>query len=257
MTIDEAALPIDPGARAWFEPPGRRRGRRGADRRRRLRAADRGPAPHARPPGRRPPPWRRRVDAHRRVHRGSRRSSCARATARQSTPTAAAGIPPFPMIHLTKALVRRWLDTLLHVADTPERTAAAFAMGVFFGFSPFLGFHTVLAIVFAFFLDLNRVAVLLGVYSNLPWIIGPYYALVTMVGGRSDRARAAARRFPGSISVAVRAIAVSRRILAPPDHNSEAAALAVHRGVDAVCPGARRRRLSGRVGVRDKPTPDS
>jgi uncharacterized protein (DUF2062 family) len=88
------------------------------------------------------------------------------------------------MIHLTKALVRRWLDTLLHVDDTPERTAAAFALGVFFGFSPFLGFHTVLAILIAFLFDMNRVAVLLGVYSNLPWIIAPYYALVTMAGGR-------------------------------------------------------------------------
>ena len=88
------------------------------------------------------------------------------------------------MIHLTKALVRRWLDTLLHVADTPTRTAAAFAMGVFFGFSPFLGFHTVLAIIVAFIFNLNRVAALLGVYSNLPWIIAPYYAIVTMIGAR-------------------------------------------------------------------------
>jgi uncharacterized protein (DUF2062 family) len=88
------------------------------------------------------------------------------------------------MIHLTKGLVRRWLDTLLHVADTPERTAAAFAVGVFFGFSPFLGFHTVLAIAVAFLFDLNRVAALLGVYSNLPWIIAPYYAIVTMLGAK-------------------------------------------------------------------------
>jgi uncharacterized protein (DUF2062 family) len=88
------------------------------------------------------------------------------------------------MIHLTKALIRRWLDALLHVADTPERTAAAFAMGVFFGFSPFLGFHTVLAIVVAFLFNLNRVAALLGVYSNLPWIIAPYYAIVTMLGAK-------------------------------------------------------------------------
>ena len=88
------------------------------------------------------------------------------------------------MIHLTKALIRRWLDTLLHVADTPERTAAAFAMGVFFGFSPFLGFHTLLAIIVAFLLNLNRVAALLGVYSNLPWIIAPYYAIVTMLGAK-------------------------------------------------------------------------
>jgi uncharacterized protein len=93
------------------------------------------------------------------------------------------------MIHLTKGLVRRWLDTLLHVADTPERTAAAFAVGVFFGFSPFLGFHTLLAIVVAFLFDLNRVAALLGVYSNLPWIIAPYYAFATMAGAMMTHTR--------------------------------------------------------------------
>jgi len=88
------------------------------------------------------------------------------------------------MIHLTRALVRRWLDALLHIDDAPERTAAAFALGVFFGFSPFLGFHTILGIVFAFLFNLNRVAVLLGVYSNLPIVIAPYYAFVTMTASR-------------------------------------------------------------------------
>jgi len=88
------------------------------------------------------------------------------------------------MIHLTRNLIRRWLDSLLHIDDTPERTAAAFALGVFFGFSPFLGFHTLLGILFAFLLNLNRVAVLLGIYSNLPWFLGPYYAIATMVGAQ-------------------------------------------------------------------------
>jgi len=88
------------------------------------------------------------------------------------------------MIHVTRGLVRRWLDSLLHIDDTPERTAAAFALGVFFGFSPFIGFHTLLGVVFAFLLNMNRVAVLLGVYSNLPWFLGPYYALATMVGAQ-------------------------------------------------------------------------
>ncbi|PYR27245.1 MAG: DUF2062 domain-containing protein, partial [Acidobacteria bacterium] len=74
------------------------------------------------------------------------------------------------MIRLTRALIQRWLNVLLHIADTPERTAAAFALGVFFGFSPFLGLHTLLALAVAFLLNLNRVAVLLGVYSNLPWV---------------------------------------------------------------------------------------
>lgn len=86
------------------------------------------------------------------------------------------------MIRLTKGLIRRWLDTLLHVDDTPERTAAAFALGVFFGFSPFLGLHTIMGIVFAFLFNLNRVSVLLGIYSNLPWVIAPYYVLATTAG---------------------------------------------------------------------------
>ena len=86
------------------------------------------------------------------------------------------------MIQATRALAMRWLDVLLHVHDTPERTAAAFALGVFLGFSPFLGLHTIVAIALAFIFNLNRVSVLLGVYSNLPWIIAPYYAFTTMLG---------------------------------------------------------------------------
>lgn len=86
------------------------------------------------------------------------------------------------MIAVTRAAMGRWLDTLLHIHDTPRRIAAAYALGVFFGFSPFLGLHTILGIVCAFVFGLNRVAVLLGVYSNLPWIIAAYYTLATIVG---------------------------------------------------------------------------
>ncbi|HYT74372.1 MAG TPA: DUF2062 domain-containing protein [Vicinamibacterales bacterium] len=77
---------------------------------------------------------------------------------------------------------RRWLGQLLHTHDTPERTAVAYALGVFFGFSPLLGLHTVLGLVFAFALNLNRVSVLLGIYSNLPWILPAYYTLATLLG---------------------------------------------------------------------------
>jgi uncharacterized protein (DUF2062 family) len=83
---------------------------------------------------------------------------------------------------LGSARARQWLDQLLHTRDTPQRTAAAYAVGVFFGFSPFLGLHTILGLVFAFAFNLNRVAVLLGVYSNLPWVLPAYYTLSTMAG---------------------------------------------------------------------------
>jgi uncharacterized protein (DUF2062 family) len=82
----------------------------------------------------------------------------------------------------TSPATRRWLDQLLHTHDTPERTAVAYALGIFFGFSPLLGLHTVLGLVFAFAFNLNRVAVLLGIYSNLPWILPAYYTLATMIG---------------------------------------------------------------------------
>jgi uncharacterized protein (DUF2062 family) len=83
--------------------------------------------------------------------------------------------------HLSPKM-RHWLDQMLHTHDTPERTAAAFALGVLFGFSPLLGLHTILGLVFAFALNLNRVAVLLGIYSNLPWILPAYYTVATMLG---------------------------------------------------------------------------
>src|SRR6188472_1421906 len=86
------------------------------------------------------------------------------------------------MIQATRKMVRGWLEALLHIEDTPERTAAAYALGVFFGFSPFLGLHTILGLICAFALNLNRVAVLLGIYSNLPWILPAYYTLATMLG---------------------------------------------------------------------------
>src|SRR5438067_2699994 len=82
----------------------------------------------------------------------------------------------------TSSTTRRWLDQLLHTHDTPQRTAVAYALGVLFGFSPLLGLHTVLGLVFAFAFDLNRVAVLLGIYSNLPWILPAYYSLATLLG---------------------------------------------------------------------------
>jgi uncharacterized protein len=73
---------------------------------------------------------------------------------------------------------------LCHLPDTPERTAAAFAIGVSLGFSPFLGLQTILGIAVAYLLRLSRVAVLLGTWVNVPWIVPLYYTLVTELGSR-------------------------------------------------------------------------
>ncbi len=81
--------------------------------------------------------------------------------------------------------MRRFKDLikkLLHIEDTPERTALAYSIGIFLGFSPFLGFHTLAGLAIAFLFGLNRVAILVGVWSNTPWWIVPYYVAATWVG---------------------------------------------------------------------------
>jgi uncharacterized protein (DUF2062 family) len=81
-------------------------------------------------------------------------------------------------MHRFKDLIKK----LLHIEDTPERMALAYSIGIFLGFSPFLGFHTLTALAIAFLFNLNRVAILLGTWSNTPWWIVPYYMMATWVG---------------------------------------------------------------------------
>lgn len=74
------------------------------------------------------------------------------------------------------------IKKLLHIEGTPERTALAYSIGIFLGFSPFLGFHTLGGLALAFVFKLNRVAILLGVWTNTPWWLVPYYVAATWVG---------------------------------------------------------------------------
>lgn len=75
----------------------------------------------------------------------------------------------------------RWLDRLLHLHDTPRRTAAAFALGVFFSFTPFIGLQILVSFGIAFAFGLNRLAVFVGLNANLPWLIVPWYAGTTVL----------------------------------------------------------------------------
>jgi uncharacterized protein (DUF2062 family) len=77
---------------------------------------------------------------------------------------------------------RRVLQALLHVGDTPHRTALAFGIGVLIAFSPFLGVHFGIALLVAFLFRLNRVAILVGTYINNPWTLAPMYLAGTSLG---------------------------------------------------------------------------
>jgi uncharacterized protein (DUF2062 family) len=68
---------------------------------------------------------------------------------------------------------RTQLSTILHLQESPHRTALAFAIGVFIAFAPHYGLHTVSVVLCAWAFRLNYLVVFLGSLINNPWTIIP------------------------------------------------------------------------------------
>lgn len=88
-----------------------------------------------------------------------------------------------------QGIVARLVHAVVSSTDRPHRVAQALALGAFFGFSPFLGLQTLLAMGVALVLGLNLALVFAGLNLNLLLML-PYYAGVTVlasqvVGGAS------------------------------------------------------------------------
>jgi hypothetical protein len=67
-------------------------------------------------------------------------------------------------------------------AEAPERVAAAVALGVGVGLSPFIGFHFILAIVLAFVFRLNKLDTVIGSFAGNPWTLPAVYAMGYRLG---------------------------------------------------------------------------
>jgi len=70
--------------------------------------------------------------------------------------------------------LKNWLHNhslkLLAIRDTPEAIAGGVAIGVFFGFSPFFGFKTLLSLLFAWLMRCNLLAAVIAVtLHDLTW----------------------------------------------------------------------------------------
>ena len=79
-------------------------------------------------------------------------------------------------------MLRSAFRNLLNLDDPPERTAFAFALGAFIGFSPLLGLHTILAAIISVIWRLNKLAIFTGSYINNPWTIAPIVAASWAIG---------------------------------------------------------------------------
>lgn len=69
--------------------------------------------------------------------------------------------------------IRSLLKNILHLEESPHRTALAFALGVFIAFSPTYGLHTLSVVFCALAFRLNAVALLAGSLVNNPWTVVP------------------------------------------------------------------------------------
>jgi len=79
-------------------------------------------------------------------------------------------------------MFRTAIRNLLNLDDPPERTALAFAVGAFIGFSPLLGLHTILATIIAVVWRFNKLAIYTGIYLNNPWTLAPVVAASWAIG---------------------------------------------------------------------------
>jgi uncharacterized protein len=82
------------------------------------------------------------------------------------------------------------LKQILHLNESPRRTALAFAIGAGIGFSPFYGLHTLMVVFLAWALRLNFIAIMAGNLINNPWttvpILGATYWTGAFILGESD-----------------------------------------------------------------------
>lgn len=77
---------------------------------------------------------------------------------------------------------RQYLVQVLHLQETPHRTALAFAIGVFIAFAPHYLFHTASAVFVSWAFRLNFLAVFLGSLVNNPWTLIPILAASLYAG---------------------------------------------------------------------------
>lgn len=83
---------------------------------------------------------------------------------------------------VTLESVRQQLTQVLHLRETPHRTALAFALGVFIAFAPHYLFHTASVVFCAWAFRLNFLALFLGSFINNPWTLVPILAASLYTG---------------------------------------------------------------------------
>ena len=82
------------------------------------------------------------------------------------------------------ARLRSYLSQILHLHESPHRTALAFAIGVFIAFSPIYGLHTLSVVFCTWAFRLNFLALMVGAGINNPWTLVPILGATIWTGSK-------------------------------------------------------------------------
>ena len=89
---------------------------------------------------------------------------------------------PGDMLSTSPRDVRSLFRRILHLHESPHRTALAFAVGIFIAFSPTYGFHTVMVVFCTWAFGLNFIALFAGAFLNNPWTLVPILGATLWTG---------------------------------------------------------------------------
>jgi uncharacterized protein (DUF2062 family) len=79
-------------------------------------------------------------------------------------------------------LLKGFYNRFLRIRGTPRQVAMGFALGIFVGMTPFLGFHTVIAVMMASLIKWSKLAAGIGVFITNPFTAPFIYPLTYRLG---------------------------------------------------------------------------
>jgi uncharacterized protein (DUF2062 family) len=83
---------------------------------------------------------------------------------------------------INKEKLKKRLKDILSLDSHPGHISAGFAVGVFISFCPFFGLHTMLALVAAFILRINKITCITGTWVNTPLTMAPVFIASYEIG---------------------------------------------------------------------------
>lgn len=87
-----------------------------------------------------------------------------------------------PLIRRMVIGLKRFHRRFLKIRGTPQQVALGLALGVFVGMSPFLGFHTLIAVMLASLIKWSKIAAGVGVFITNPFTAPLIYPITYRLG---------------------------------------------------------------------------